>query len=121
MESRGPSVDSQSVLHRSPNTVAYLYHVSPKTVNLSADFRDDFNLLSGKTQPERFQILHVTHLLLKARCVRKDIRREPPPVTIVTGRRGDETRARYLGIFADVKLFEGDFGQFVDQKGGGIL
>ena len=60
-------------------------------------------------------------LLLKARCVRKDIRREPPSVTIVTGRRGQETRARYLGIFADVKLYEGDFGQFVKQKGGGII
>ena len=60
-------------------------------------------------------------LLLKGRCVRKDIRREPPCVTIVTGRRGEETRARYLGIFADVNLFEGDFGQFVEQKGGGII
>ena len=60
-------------------------------------------------------------LILKGRCARKDIRREPPGVTIVTGRRGQETRERYLGIFADVKLFEGDFGQFVKQKGGGIL
>jgi hypothetical protein len=60
-------------------------------------------------------------LLLKGRCVRKDIGGKPPAVTIVTGSNGEATRARYLGIFADVKLFEGDFGQFVDQKGGGVL
>ena len=60
-------------------------------------------------------------LLLKSRCLRKDIRREPPRVTIVTGRRGEETRSRYLGIFADVNLFEGDFGKFVEQKGGGVI
>ena len=53
--------------------------------------------------------------------MRKDIGGKPPAVTIVTGSNGEATRARYLGIFADVKLFEGDFGQFVDQKGAGIL
>ena len=60
-------------------------------------------------------------LLLKGRCVRKDIGNKPPSVTIVTGRSGEATRARYLGIFADVKLFEGDFGQFVEQTGSGII
>lgn len=60
-------------------------------------------------------------LLLKGRCVRNDIKRERPNVTIVTRRPADDTLARYLGIFANVELFEGDFGEFVDQKGGGIL
>jgi hypothetical protein len=60
-------------------------------------------------------------LLLKARCVRKDIGGQKPRVSIVTGSSGEQTRSRYLGIFADVELFEGNFGQFVDQKGGGIM
>ena len=60
-------------------------------------------------------------LLLKARCVRKDLGGDKPRVTSVTGRRGEETRARYLGIFADVELFKGNFEEFVKQKGGGIF
>lgn len=60
-------------------------------------------------------------LLLKARCVRKDIHREPPCVTVVTGNSSKETCGRYLGIFAKVNLYPGKFGEFVDQKGGGIL
>jgi hypothetical protein len=54
-------------------------------------------------------------LLLKARCVRKDVGGHKPHVTIVTGANGEETRARYLGIFADVELFKGNFGDFVQR------
>lgn len=54
-------------------------------------------------------------LLLKARCVRKDVNSDPPRVTIVTGDHGDETRARYEGIFSKVELFYGKFGDFVGQ------
>ena len=61
-------------------------------------------------------------LLLKARCIRNDMKLKRPRVTIVTGlRRGEETRARYQGIFPDPELFKGNFGDFVEQKGGGVL
>ena len=56
-------------------------------------------------------------LLLKARCVRWDVSQHHPHVTIVTGGSGKETRARYQGIFSDVELFDGDFGDFVAEMG----
>jgi hypothetical protein len=60
-------------------------------------------------------------LLLKGRCVRKDLGGDAPRVTVVSGRRGEETRIRYLGLFADVELFKGNFEEFVRQRGEGIL
>ena len=56
-------------------------------------------------------------LLLKARCVRWDVHQHHPHVTIVTGGSGEETRARYQGIFSKVDLFPGNFRDFVQQMG----
>lgn len=57
-------------------------------------------------------------LLLKARCVRRDLGREDPVVTIVTGQNHrEQTLARYKGILPQAKLADGDFGEFV-QRGG---
>jgi SIR2-like domain len=55
-------------------------------------------------------------LLLKARCVRQDLGRNAPRVTIVTGRdRRDETIGRYLGILPHAELYADDFGGFVQR------
>jgi hypothetical protein len=54
-------------------------------------------------------------LLLKARCVRTDRGYGPPHVTIVTGRDGTETQARYRRILAKAELFQGDFCDYVMQ------
>lgn len=64
----------------------------------------------------------VRTLLLKARCVREDLKRTAPRVTVVTGSKSSkETLARYQGIFRDVEHFQGNFEEFVKQKGGGIF
>ena len=64
----------------------------------------------------------VRTLLLKTRCVREDLKRAAPRVTLVTGSKSaEETLARYRGIFRDVERFPGNFEEFVKQKGGGIL
>ena len=55
-------------------------------------------------------------LLLKARCVRQDLKRDAPQVTIVTGsNRRDETRARYRGILPRAELDPDNFGDFVKR------
>jgi hypothetical protein len=56
-------------------------------------------------------------LLLKARCMRNDMRCKPPLVTIVTGPRGrDETLARYKEILSHAELDPGNFGEFVERE-----
>lgn len=61
-------------------------------------------------------------LLLKARCVRHDLRKGAPLVTIVTGPdRAEETLARYRGILPQAELAPGDFGQFVRRADAGTL
>jgi hypothetical protein len=53
-------------------------------------------------------------LLLKARCVRHDVGREAPLVTVVTGPdRREDTLARYRGILPQAELYSADFGHFV--------
>jgi|GEM_PF-1060005 len=59
-------------------------------------------------------------LLLKARCVRRDLGGKDPVVTIVTGPdRRKETLARYRGILPQAELNPGDFRHFV--RGAGTL
>jgi SIR2-like protein len=61
-------------------------------------------------------------LLLKARCMRHDLRHEAPRVTIITGpHRREETLARYQGLLPQAELDPDDFGHFVRRAGAGTL
>ena len=59
-------------------------------------------------------------LLLKARCMRHDIRGSAPRVTVVSGpSRRDETLARYRSILPPAILDPADFGRFVRRATAG--
>lgn len=60
-------------------------------------------------------------LLLKARCVRHDLRRKPPSVKIVAGPDREMTLERYRGILPHAELYPEDFGHFVRSAGAGAL
>jgi hypothetical protein len=56
-------------------------------------------------------------LLLRARCIREDVRKERPAVTVVAGDTDRDTvGARFRSILPSAQVFDGNFRRYVDAR-----